>query len=447
MKTIGQLIADMLVPSDNAATRTLILAVGPGAPTFAGINATAATLGMASTNMNIYPGCGITNQMTQVDAALLYEQIWNGTALSTASRDALFQLMPAATYIDMFGNDIGDFTGSLGDTLAIADAEAAALGVPVSVRDEFKSEIMLHYKAGGDAVTLGGVSSSHYSISGLAEIPTCSGPTRTITPYLWGLFIDGASNDYAASTTFLTANAEPLRRPVNEALADWRSCYCNEATYEAESMFQSTGGPIAGGWNIWANGFISTTHDFSAGGASIVVRAQGQAAQGVDPHMIVSVNGTPIADTFVSSGGFNDYAFNFVTSGGPQEIVVQFDNDFFNPPFEDRNLLVDNVRVTCFDETATPCASLCAPAEPFAWTGSYQGGALGTGAICRETTQTVVDGNCGNFAAGRQLFLNGVEMPCNVGNWGASTVPPPLNGGYCVQTTPGDFPWAFVTLW
>jgi hypothetical protein len=391
--------------------------------------------------------------MTLVDIAEAYERIWNGEALEIATRNELFALMPPSDYDDGDGDPPvpGDPTQTLLNTLAIADQEAAALGVPISVRDEFKSQLTVHYKAGGDAVTFGGVTNSYRSIGGIAEIPTCDGPNQTITPYVWGLFIHNASNDTNNGNTFTATHTEPLRLPIREALTDWRSCHCNEAIYEAENMFFSTGGPIPGGWNIWSNGFISTTHDFSAGGASVVVRAQGEAAQGIDPQMTVSVGGNVIASTPVASGSFNDYAFNFITGGGPQTIVVQFDNDFYNPPFEDRNLLVDNVTVSCFDTTASPCAGLCAPAETFGWTNDYQSGDLGTDTVCRETTQAVADGNCGNFGAGRQLFLNGVEMPCNINhmNWSdvGVSVPPPLNGGYCLQVTAGDFPWAFATLW
>jgi len=30
-------------------------------------------------------------------------------------------------------------------------------------------------------------------------------------------------------------------------------------------------------------------------------------------------------------------------------------------------------------------------------------------------------------------------------NW--TKIPAARGGGYCVQTTTGDYPWAFVTLW
>jgi hypothetical protein len=101
--------------------------------------------------------------------------------------------------------------------------------------------------------------------------------------------------------------------------------------------------------------------------------------------------------------------------------------------------------IACPLAPARPCSAFCASPQAFTWTGSYQSGNLGTGAICRETTHPIAGGNCGNLAAGRTLRVNGVAMPCN--NLGWPSVPPTVNGGYCVQTTAGEFPWAFYTLW
>lgn len=95
--------------------------------------------------------------------------------------------------------------------------------------------------------------------------------------------------------------------------------------------------------------------------------------------------------------------------------------------------------------SGAPCDGICNNPVVFSWTGSYQSGPLGTGAICRETTQPLAGGNCGNFAGGRTLSVNGTVMPCNNQNW--PTLPAPRNGGYCVTTTPGNFPWAFYTMW
>ncbi|HVZ31270.1 MAG TPA: hypothetical protein VG963_02535, partial [Polyangiaceae bacterium] len=100
--------------------------------------------------------------------------------------------------------------------------------------------------------------------------------------------------------------------------------------------------------------------------------------------------------------------------------------------------------ISCPLAPSTPCGGICSNPVVFSWTGSYQSGALGTGAVCRETTHPVAGGNCGNFSGGRTLSVNGTVMPCNNQNW--SFLPPARNGGYCVSTTPGNQPWAFFTL-
>jgi len=101
--------------------------------------------------------------------------------------------------------------------------------------------------------------------------------------------------------------------------------------------------------------------------------------------------------------------------------------------------------VDCPIAPIRPCAGLCANPVVFGWTNNYQSGSLGTGQVCRETTQPVVGGNCGNFASPRTLSVNGTVMPCNGQNW--PTVPAARNGGYCITTTAGNWAWAFTTLW
>jgi subtilisin family serine protease len=96
---------------------------------------------------------------------------------------------------------------------------------------------------------------------------------------------------------------------------------------------------------------------------------------------------------------------------------------------------------------AGPCDGLCSnpTSFSFAFNSSYPSGNLGTGAICRATSSPVTGGNCGNLASGRTLKVNGLTKVCNGQTW---QVPPvSRNGGYCVQTTAGDYSWAYFTLW
>jgi hypothetical protein len=76
---------------------------------------------------------------------------------------------------------------------------------------------------------------------------------------------------------------------------------------------------------------------------------------------------------------------------------------------------------------------------------NYSSGNLGTAATCHQTTASLASGNCGNFAAGRTLTVNSTQMQCNSGNW--ASLPAKRNGGYCIQTTAGDYPWAYFATW
>jgi hypothetical protein len=105
----------------------------------------------------------------------------------------------------------------------------------------------------------------------------------------------------------------------------------------------------------------------------------------------------------------------------------------------------DEMQVTVNGGTATPCTGLCTNPVNFTINGSFQSGNLGTGAVCYQTTSVVHDGNCGNFVSPRTLSVNGTQRACTGGNWGS--VPAPRNGGYCIQTTTGNHPWAFFTAW
>lgn len=91
-----------------------------------------------------------------------------------------------------------------------------------------------------------------------------------------------------------------------------------------------------------------------------------------------------------------------------------------------------------------PCAAFCSNPVVFS-TNNYQSGDLGTGASCHATTVSLNGGVCGNLVASRKLFVNGVEMPCTWAPW--PSLPAPVNGGYCIHTTAGDYAWAAFATW
>lgn len=152
-----------------------------------------------------------------------------------------------------------------------------------------------------------------------------------------------------APTTTTTTTATPPPPPPPPTACP--------ATYEAESITKSTGGATSGGWNIWSNGYVSTSATFTAGTTTITVHAAGQAAGGVWPRMVVSVGGVVIGTKTVASTTYAAYAFTFAATDGTKEIRVAFDNDAVIGT-EDRNLLVDKIVVGCPSTAVTP------PPEP-----------------------------------------------------------------------------------
>jgi pimeloyl-ACP methyl ester carboxylesterase len=116
-------------------------------------------------------------------------------------------------------------------------------------------------------------------------------------------------------------------------------------TYEAESMFHSTGGATTGGWNLWSNGYLSAQHPF--GGATTVrVMARGMLAAGAWPQLTLSVEGRTLGSIAVASAQWTEYSFAVEVGAGAKELRISFTNDFLSGT-EDRNLLVDKVVVGC----------------------------------------------------------------------------------------------------
>ena len=122
---------------------------------------------------------------------------------------------------------------------------------------------------------------------------------------------------------------------------------CNEATYEAEGMYHSTGGSISGGWNIWSNGYISANHDFTEGPVLLNVVAKGEQGGGQWPNMRVLVGGNLIETFIVDETAWTEYPVTFDSSSATQEIRLEFNNDYHGGSGNDRNLLVDKVSVEC----------------------------------------------------------------------------------------------------
>jgi len=158
-------------------------------------------------------------------------------------------------------------------------------------------------------------------------------------------------------------------------------------------------------------------------------------AQGASSWILI---GTYTFSSFASKAMVG-LAVSSETSGGSSSAVFNSDRKFEPPGF------VWLPGTPAPDPIpARPCDGLCSGATTFTFGNNYQSGALGTGAICRETTDPVAGGNCSNVANGRTFQINGVSKTCNGQNW--SSVPAARNGGYCVQLGTGNWSSAAFTV-
>lgn len=110
-------------------------------------------------------------------------------------------------------------------------------------------------------------------------------------------------------------------------------------------MAVSAGGPSPGGWNLWTNGNASVSHAFLGRDSIVTVRAFGQSALGVWPHMIVRVDNQVIGDLNVQATTYSPYQFYYAApASGPRQVSVSFDNDYYQNG-EDRNLFLDALSI------------------------------------------------------------------------------------------------------
>ncbi|MCH7698221.1 MAG: serine hydrolase [Chloroflexi bacterium] len=220
-QTLQSALAGMMQVSNNSQTRAAADTFG-----FASINGTAQASGMTDTQINqTLIGCGTPpfNDLTLVDIGLLYEGVADGTLLNTTNRDVFFSLMAGQK---MFQAQGFDFVGIWEDIRTIVAEEAPAL-LNAAQRQAFLDQMGENAKAGGYTTCprTGPCSLVEYrSAGGWARIPFCQNSTVVPREYVFGFFIDEATNQSNANSTFGAVRAELLREQIRSALSGWGPC-------------------------------------------------------------------------------------------------------------------------------------------------------------------------------------------------------------------------------
>jgi len=194
-------LRDMMENSDNSRTQAVRAYFAQ-----ANINATAAALGMNSTELRHRIGCGNEaivnpNDITLNDLGLLHEQVANGWL--GVMRDEFYEHM---------SNDL-----SWGGISNVINQEAAQLSLSPAAIASFKALCYVARKGGNY-----GLSDGRYrSGFGYVRVPFLNGPVLANREYSVGAFVARASNDTNAATAVSQAISEMLRPTLRLALQSW----------------------------------------------------------------------------------------------------------------------------------------------------------------------------------------------------------------------------------
>lgn len=123
---------------------------------------------------------------------------------------------------------------------------------------------------------------------------------------------------------------------------------------EAERMNASVGQAEDGGWNLFSNGTLTQQIQVTTGKSyTLVVRARASVAQNIGAHMILRFNNQVLGQVFVTAASYADFSFVFSPEQASGNLVVEFDNDVYDPATNlDRNLYVDKITLKVPNATA-----------------------------------------------------------------------------------------------
>jgi hypothetical protein len=196
-------------------------------------------------------------------------------------------------------------------------------------------------------VTMHRLNRSEYNHTVHDLLGTVQSPADDFPTDDYGYGFDNVSDVLSISPTQLelyeraaeTLAAEAMKLPTT----------ASSQRFEGEALMADVGGPSGDAWNIWSQGELPATTDFSAKGKyKISTRVWGQQA-GPDPvKLSIALSGQTLG-TYDLPNTAQDPAVLEVTTDvdpGKHVVSVSFLNDYYDPDAgEDRNLFVDWIQV------------------------------------------------------------------------------------------------------
>jgi hypothetical protein len=202
--TLEQTLSAMMKASDNAATKAISLRYS-----WSMINAQAAALGMANTQINHHIGCGNPpNTTTLDDIAKLHEAVVNG--FLGGQRQKFYSLMRT----DYVGSGYAE-----GKLDPIITQEAQSVGLTPNQENAFRNAFFTAFKKGGYGTGAG----YFRTWGGYVLIPFYTNGGIVDQEYSVGSYVAAASNEPNAINAAASAFAEVLRDELHAAMLTWKS--------------------------------------------------------------------------------------------------------------------------------------------------------------------------------------------------------------------------------
>jgi hypothetical protein len=218
-ETLTVALQEMLWHSDNSRTRVIVDTFGR-----ANVNATMTAVGMTDSSINHDIGCGgpVPDQMTLVDAGVLYEGSADGTLIAAANVDLFHSFFPGR---GQFMAEGYDWTGIWDTDIPNMLAAEAPAGMTASQRQAYRGQMDLAYKAGNYKICTSANCATyldHYSVAGWASVPFCTGTVMAPREFVFGIFLANSTSDATVQAAFSAAKGELLREQIRDGMA---SCF------------------------------------------------------------------------------------------------------------------------------------------------------------------------------------------------------------------------------
>ncbi|MFG0306696.1 MAG: GC-type dockerin domain-anchored protein [Phycisphaerales bacterium JB040] len=240
LQTVQQALTDMMVSSSNTDTEAIRQRYGQ-----VWMDAVAGALGMSDTDTNHVIGCfcnSVRNEITLDDLSGLYQTVNNGYL--GAQTNNFYDIM------------INSLTTNQGGGLTfqqVLDTELAGSALDAAEQADFQS-LVYHASKGGSYTCNGAVANEGQfrSRGGIFRLPFREGCRFRTREYMYGAWVNDATNGNNASLAVGTGATELFRDRVRAAIDTWEASACGcPADYNNDGVLDN------GDISAFVNGFLS----------------------------------------------------------------------------------------------------------------------------------------------------------------------------------------------